>query len=159
MSRILHQSAEAGIWNHIFFFFGFPGETIEDAQETLNFIYRAPVLHPFGRVGHLFAGTLRAGPPLSQAGYGIERIVEPAENDLAIYFDYRGQSGNRRRDGRPIDVALYWTCCPDKRYGHYYVHDTYRFLYLSHLQEQGEPFPPWLVPEATTATDSGSAPQ
>ena len=29
----------AGIWNHTFFFFGFPGETIENAQETVNFIY------------------------------------------------------------------------------------------------------------------------
>jgi hypothetical protein len=42
---------------------------------------------------------------------------------------------------------------PGKRYGHFYVHDTYRFLYLSHLSEQGLPFPPWLVPEEETAAD------
>jgi hypothetical protein len=36
---------------------------------------------------------------------------------------------------------------PKKRFGHFYVHDTYRFLYISRLAEQGEPFPPWLVPE------------
>jgi len=39
VSRILHQSSEAGIWNHVFFFFGFPGETIDHAQETVNFVY------------------------------------------------------------------------------------------------------------------------
>jgi hypothetical protein len=33
------------------------------------------------------------------------------------------------------------------------MHDTYRFLYLSHLSEQGLPFPPWLVPEEETAGD------
>jgi radical SAM superfamily enzyme YgiQ (UPF0313 family) len=30
MSRILHSGTAAGIWMHTFFFFGFPGETIED---------------------------------------------------------------------------------------------------------------------------------
>jgi hypothetical protein len=31
------------------------------------------------------------------------------------------------------------------------VHDTYRFLYISRLAEQGQPFPPWLVPEEGAA--------
>ena len=39
MSRILVESADAGIWNHTFFFFGFPGETLEDAQKTVNFLF------------------------------------------------------------------------------------------------------------------------
>ena len=34
MSRILLEGARAGIWNHTFFFFGFPGETID--HETIR---------------------------------------------------------------------------------------------------------------------------
>ena len=42
----MHESTEAGIWNHTFFFFGFPGETLEDAQETVNFLYaHKPYIH------------------------------------------------------------------------------------------------------------------
>ena len=39
IDRVLRQSHEAGIWNHTFFFFGFPGETLDDAQQTVNFLY------------------------------------------------------------------------------------------------------------------------
>ena len=41
MSRILQESNDAGIWNHTFFFFGFPGETLEDAQENRQLLVRA----------------------------------------------------------------------------------------------------------------------
>ncbi|HLH72940.1 MAG TPA: radical SAM protein, partial [Chloroflexota bacterium] len=37
--RILRDSHDVGIWNHTFFFFGFPGETLDDAQETVNFVF------------------------------------------------------------------------------------------------------------------------
>ena len=36
---------------------------------------------------------------------------------------------------------------PEKRFGHFYLHDVYRFLYIGHLSELGIPFPPWLAPE------------
>lgn len=37
-SHILQISREAGIWNHLFLFFGFPTETWEEAMETVEFI-------------------------------------------------------------------------------------------------------------------------
>ncbi|MBQ8476666.1 radical SAM protein, partial [bacterium] len=37
-SEILKRAKEAGIWNFLFIFFGFPTETKEDAQETIDFI-------------------------------------------------------------------------------------------------------------------------
>ena len=40
MHRILRESTAAGIWNHTFFFFGFPGESLDDAQQTVNFLYQ-----------------------------------------------------------------------------------------------------------------------
>ena len=40
---------------------------------------------------------------------------------------------------------------PEKRFGQYYANDAYRLFYAGHLWEQGQPFPPWLVPEDGTA--------
>jgi len=42
----LHQAAKAGIWNHVMAFYGFPGETREEAMETRQFILdNQPVIH------------------------------------------------------------------------------------------------------------------
>ena len=38
ISRILIEGAQAGIWNYLFYFFGFPTETMEEAQDTIDFI-------------------------------------------------------------------------------------------------------------------------
>jgi len=42
----LHQAAKAGIWNHVMAFYGFPGETRDEALETRQFIIEnQPVIH------------------------------------------------------------------------------------------------------------------
>jgi hypothetical protein len=146
VQRILRQSAEAGIWNHIFFFFGFPGETIEDAQETVNLIYRHKQYTHSAAPG-TFLLERYAPAHLNPRRYGITHVSEPPEGDLAIYFDYQVASG---MDEEMADLAMsrFLDVLPLKQYGHFYVHDTYRFLYASHLNERGIPLPPWVVPEA-----------
>ena len=146
VERILRQSAETGIWNHLFFFFGFPGETIEDAQETIDLIYRHKQ-HSHSAAPGTFLLERYAPAHLHPRRYGIDHIVDPPDKDLAIYFDYRVHDG---MDEALADFAMsrFLEMLPRKRYGQYYVHDTYRFLYASHLREQGKPLPPWLVPES-----------
>ena len=42
----LHQAAKAGIWNHVMAFYGFPGETRDEALETRQFVLdNQPVIH------------------------------------------------------------------------------------------------------------------
>jgi anaerobic magnesium-protoporphyrin IX monomethyl ester cyclase len=42
----LHQAAKAGIWNHVMAFYGFPGETRDEALETRQFVIEnQPVIH------------------------------------------------------------------------------------------------------------------
>jgi len=62
---------------------------------------------------------------------------------LAIYYDYQVHDG--------IDDALAETivqrlmdALPTKENPQFYMHDTYRFLYASHLHDIGERYPPWL---------------
>ncbi|HEY63851.1 MAG TPA: radical SAM protein [Caldilineae bacterium] len=143
MSRILRESAEAGIWNHTFFFFGFPGETLDDAQETVNFLYEhKPYIHSaaFGTFlleryapAHRFPGA-----------YGIKRIIEDPTKDLAIYFDYEVESGMDEEMAELV-ASRFLDALPDKPFPHFYVNDIYRFLYASRLSRQRMPLPPWLA--------------
>ncbi len=43
VERILQDSYEVGLWNHLFFFLGFPTETHEEAKETIDFITKNEV--------------------------------------------------------------------------------------------------------------------
>jgi anaerobic magnesium-protoporphyrin IX monomethyl ester cyclase len=149
MSRILHESHAAGIWNHTFFFFGFPGETLEDAQATVNFLFEHKPYINSAAMGtflmeryspaHRFPGT-----------YKVKRVIEEPDKDLAIYFDYEVEEG--------MDAALaervmdrFLDTLPGKSFPQFYANDVYRFLYASHLGGQGLPMPPWLVPEEAGA--------
>ena len=46
MRQNLAMAAQAGIWNHVMAFYGFPGETVEEAMETRQFLLdNQPVIH------------------------------------------------------------------------------------------------------------------
>jgi len=146
MSRILRASARAGIWNHTFFFFGFPTETMEDAQETVNFIYaHQDALHSASP--GVFVLERYSPVHANPAKFGVKRVIEAPDQDLAIYFDYEPEAGLDESMARTI-VERLLEALPAKRYGQYYLHDVNRFLYASHLHAQGQPFPLWLADEA-----------
>jgi anaerobic magnesium-protoporphyrin IX monomethyl ester cyclase len=154
MSRILHESTAAGIWNHTFFFFGFPGETIEHAQETVNFIYEHKHAIHSASPG---AFALERYSPVHRfpKSFGIKRIIEEPDRDLAIYFDYEVESGMDEAMAELV-ISRFVDTLPEKHFGHFYINDTYRFIYATHLRETGIPFPPWVVPEETTYPGSKS---
>lgn len=147
MSRLLQQSTQAGIWNHTFFFFGFPTETLQDAQDTVNFIYANQTAIHSASPG-TFVLERYSPAHLQPAQFGITRIVEEGERDLAIYFDYELASG---LDEAMANMVLdrFMDQLPGKRYGQYYSHDVHRFLFASHLRAQGKPYPAWLANEET----------
>ena len=46
IQRNLQMAAQAGIWNHVMAFYGFPGETFDEAMETRQFVIEnQPVIH------------------------------------------------------------------------------------------------------------------
>ena len=148
MGRILREGAEAGVWNHTFFFFGFPGETIENAQETINFVYEhQPWLHS-ASVG-TFLLERYSPVHLDPHKFGINRVVDSPDRDLAIYFDYEVASGMDETLAETL-VSRFLDVIPKKRFGQYYLHDTYKLLYAGYLHDHGRPFPPWLIEERPT---------
>lgn len=143
VSRILKEGTQAGIWNHTFLFFGFPTETMDDAQATVNFLYaHQDAIHSAG-IG-TFVLERYSPAHLNLEKYGVARIIERPERDLAIYFDYIPSSG---LDAEMANTVLerFVEVLPTKRFGQYYTHDVHRFLYASHLHAQGKSFPAWLA--------------
>lgn len=144
MSRILRESAEAGIWNHTFFFFGFPGETLEDAQETVNFLYAHQDCIHSAAMGTFLMERLSPAYRYPES-FGVSRIIHPPGRDLAIYFPYEVASGLDENTAELLHDR-FLDSLPTKPFPHFYVSDVYRFLYACHLSETGVPHPPWLIP-------------
>ena len=142
MARILHASAPLGIWNHTFFFFGFPGETLDDAQETVNFIYaNQDVIHsgsPGAFLLEIYSPAYR-----EPEKFGITRVYEDPERDLAIYFEYDLESGLDEMTANKLSDRLV-DQLPEKRFGMYYLSDVYKFLYSSELHRRNQPLPQWI---------------
>jgi radical SAM superfamily enzyme YgiQ (UPF0313 family) len=149
MSRILHESTEAGLWNHTFFFFGFPGETLKDAQDTVNFLYDHKRFVHSASLGTFLMERYSPAHRFPSA-YKVTRIVEEPDKDLAIYFDYEVEEGLDASMAELVADRLVDTL-PDKAYPQFYANDIYRFIYACHLKEQDAPMPPWLVPESAQA--------
>ena len=149
MSRILQESTAAGIWNHTFFFFGFPGETMDDAQQTVNFLYQhKPYIHSAA----LGSFLMERDSPAHRypASFGVNLILEDPDKDLAIYFDYQVETGLDERTAGLLEERFLDTL-PEKPYPQFYVSDVYRFLYASYLSERNIPRPPWLAKEVAVA--------
>ncbi len=145
MSRILRESNEAGIWNHTFFFFGFPGETIEDAQQTVNFLFDHKPYVNSAAMGTFLMERYSPAHRFPQS-FGVSRIIEEEDKDLAIYFDYEVYKGMDAEMAERV-ADRFMDTLPDKAYPQFYANDVYRFLYASHLGGQGLSLPPWLVPD------------
>jgi anaerobic magnesium-protoporphyrin IX monomethyl ester cyclase len=142
MRRILQDSAAAGIWNHTFMFFGFPGETEQDALATIEF-FRAnrDVIHSISSSTFLLERHARAYT--NPEAYGISRRVPPSsQRDLAYYFEYEVSSGIGSRRAEEIEAAFV-DSLPDKPNPQFYVHEIYQFLYASSFAD-GEPLPTML---------------
>jgi anaerobic magnesium-protoporphyrin IX monomethyl ester cyclase len=149
MSRILRESNAAGIWNHTFFFFGFPGETIENAQETVNFVYAHK---PYINSAALGTFLMERDSPAHRypQSFGVKVILEDPDKDLAIYFDYQVEKGIDDKMAELVE-SHFLNSLPDKPYPQFYVSDVFRFLYASHLSERNLPRPPWLAKEVLAA--------
>ncbi len=142
MSRILRDSTAAGIWNHTFFFFGFPGETMEEAQETVNFVYaHQDAIHSASPGAFL----LERYSPVACAPrkYGVT-IRADSDRDLAIYFDYDVASGLDEPMADTLATRLI-DVLPTKQFGQFYIHDSYRLLYAGDLRDKDRPLPLWLA--------------
>ncbi len=91
ITRSLQLSAKAGIWNHAMGFFGFPGETREEALDSIRFLAKnKDIVHSVG------FGTfdLSRHTPVAKnpEKWGVTPYVNP-EWDLALDYYYTVKQG------------------------------------------------------------------
>ena len=97
----MENSAKAGIWNHLYLFFGFPTEEREEAEDTIRFTVEnseqgTGIVHSVGQSTF----TLEKDSAIyhQPEKFAIDRIVHDPDRDMAIIFDYEIQKGMPREE-------------------------------------------------------------
>ena len=96
VDRICSDCVDLGIAVHCYVIVGFPTETEEEALETMNFIVNNHKLNSsygFSCQPCLFDLEKEAPIMNDPGGYGIQRIMRPASEDLSLGFFYEVKSG------------------------------------------------------------------
>ena len=98
---VLENSSRAGIWNHLYLFFGFPTEEREEAEDTIQFTIDhgergTGSVHSVGQSTF----TLEKDSAIyhNPQKFSIDRILHDPDRDMAIIFDYEIQKGMPREE-------------------------------------------------------------
>jgi hypothetical protein len=97
--RVLKNSSDAGIWNHLYLFFGFPTEERAEAEETIRFTVAnsengSGIIHSVGQ--STFALEKDSAIYHNPKKFQIDRIIHDPERDMAIVFDFDIKTGMGR---------------------------------------------------------------
>ena len=96
---VLENSSKAGIWNHLYLFFGFPTETREEAEDTIRFVVQhgeagSGSIHSAGQ--SIFTLEKDSSVYHHPEKFKIDQIIHHPERDLAIIFDFDTHVGMSR---------------------------------------------------------------
>jgi hypothetical protein len=110
VNRICSDCVDLGIAVHCYVIVGFPTETEEEALETMNFIIKNTKLHSsygFSCQPCLFDLEKEAPIMSDPGGYGIQRIMRPASEDLSLGFFYEVKSGMTPEQAEKVYQHVY----------------------------------------------------
>lgn len=104
---VCRNLVEAGIWNHLYIFVGFPGEQATEAEETMKFLIGAQDAVKSFNIG---AFTLARGSKVIQnpEKYGVTLPSGDASANFSIGFDYQVIEGLSRAEAIGLSDAA-WT--------------------------------------------------
>ncbi|MZG30770.1 MAG: B12-binding domain-containing radical SAM protein [Nitrospinae bacterium] len=96
---VLKNSSDAGIWNHLYLFFGFPTEERDEAEETIQFTVEnsevgTGTVHSVGQ--SIFALEKDSAIYHNPGKFKIDRIIHDPDRDMAIVFDFDIKAGMSR---------------------------------------------------------------
>ena len=101
---------DRGIAVHCYVIVGFPTETKEEALETMNFIVNNSKLHAsygFSCQPCLFDLEKEAPIMSDPGGYGVQRIMRPAAEDLSLGFFYEVKEGMTPEEAEKLYQHIY----------------------------------------------------
>ena len=125
----LRMSSEAGIWNHIMGFFGFPGETREEAEDSKRFVHdnRAHI-HSLGFM--TFVLGKYSPVAFEPEKYGVDYYKNP-EWDLALDYYFTLKEGLNIQEA--LDVFAAFESNHDPKWDLRTCVREYIFLYIDHF--------------------------
>jgi anaerobic magnesium-protoporphyrin IX monomethyl ester cyclase len=98
---VLKNSSDAGIWNHLYLFFGFPTEERDEAEDTIQFTVENSEtgtghIHSVGQ--SIFALEKDSAIYHNPGKFKIDRIIHDPDRDMAIVFDFDIKAGMPREE-------------------------------------------------------------
>ena len=138
---VLRHSSEAGIWNHLYLFFGFPTEERAEAEDTIQFTIEnseveSGIIHSVGQ--SIFALEKDSAIYHNPAKFKIDRIIQDPERDMAIVFDYEINTGMPREE--VMDVYENFNSVIEKHFPSRqiwnYLSREHFLLYLDHYGKE-----------------------
>ena len=108
--RICSDCVDLGIAVHCYIIVGFPTETEDEALETMNFVLDTKKLNSsygFSCQPCLFDLEKEAPIMNDPGGYGIQRIMRPAAEDLSLGFFYEVKRGMTPEQAEKLYQAVY----------------------------------------------------
>jgi len=131
----LRMSSEAGIWNHIMGFFGFPGETKEEAEDSKRFVHdnRAHI-HSLGFMTYVLGKYSPVA--FEPEKYGVSYYKNP-EWDLAMDYYFTLKEGLNIQEA--LDVFEEFERNHDPKWDLRTCVREYIFLYIDHFGNNNLP--------------------
>jgi anaerobic magnesium-protoporphyrin IX monomethyl ester cyclase len=103
-AEVCRNVYEAGIWNHLYVFFGFPTETRAEAQETIDFLLsNKNIIHSF----NIDTFILLKGSPMMKCPerYGISGIDAGPDTDFSLAYNYTVSSGLTSSEALELSIV------------------------------------------------------
>lgn len=110
----LSAASAAGVWIHCFLFFGFPGETEEEARDTFDFVLEnSEIIGSFGAGNFEF----EYGAPISRHPHDFPLILEPVnKNRVDVYANYTSTVGISQTRASEIAQQLHTKAIEVQKY-------------------------------------------
>ena len=125
----LRMSSEAGIWNHIMGFFGFPGETREEAEDSKHFVLKnREHVHSLGFMTYVLGKYSPVA--FEPEKYGVSYYKNP-EWDLAMDYYFTLEKGLNIQEA--LDVFEQFEKNHDLKWDLRTCVREYVFLYVEHF--------------------------
>ena len=98
---VCKASAQVGIWNHLFLFFGFPTETKEEAKETVEFVFENKDV-----INSVASGTfvLSKHSPVKMhpEAYKVDTIQSGEDLDFQLSYEYTVATGLNHEEAEKV---------------------------------------------------------
>ncbi len=139
--RVLQNSSQAGIWNHLYLFFGFPTEERREAEETIRFTQEhsetgTGIIHSVGQ--SMFTLEKDSAIFHNPGKFKIDRILQDPQRDMAIMYDFDIRQGMSRDEVLEVyerfDEILN-DCFPSRKIWNYLSREHF-LLYLDRFGKE-----------------------